>query len=70
MHNAHLLKGQKALDSFVQASYDLENLEPEVCSILATGSTTQIKTILAQIKNIQRVITKLEIAKGGSHNGG
>lgn len=74
MSNVHSLKGQKALEAFVRASYDLENLEPEMRAILATGSVTQFKTILTQITNIERVLLKLtshtpKATKEGSHHG-
>lgn len=69
MNNVHNLKGQKALDAFTQATYDLENLEPEISGMLVIGRANQRKAILTKIKDIQRVLIKLEIAVGGCHRG-
>jgi len=69
MHNAHLLKGSEALNAFIQAVYDLENLEPEVSGMLVNGSINQRKASQAQIKNLQRVLIKLKFAKEGTNHG-
>jgi len=59
MRNVHLLKHQKALQAFVQATYDLENLEPEAGTMLREGNTAQAETIMVAMANLQRVLLKM-----------
>ena len=70
MSNAHLLKGQKALEAFAKASYDIENLEPEIGELLINGRTAQAQNILGHCANLQRVLLKMTVHMRSKIEGG